>query len=267
MALYNHHGDTSGAPFPHYRSLIDWKLCLCTISLVDRDQYSGAGSSIRDRDLCERCVMKSRCNIIDRDWGQIQVKASIKTEGNIFKGQMTFFYSKAEGTEGNKEGKIVLSVLVVSYQQQHTASHTMVALSLSLSLSHTHTHTFDSQIAARTPKGQKQSGQLVFSQLICQSGPQTSAHVTVNLPDKSRQRGGGAARTVAPSHSPPPGQRTQMARATSPKTPVLPAMGAVCPATHPELMWHGHYAARRRQPFIFFFISILFWSLLSTFLS
>lgn len=31
---------TSAAPSLHYRLLIDWKRCLCTISLVDRDQYS-----------------------------------------------------------------------------------------------------------------------------------------------------------------------------------------------------------------------------------
>lgn len=39
-------------------------------------------------------------------------------------------------------------------------------------------------------KGQKQRGQLVFSQLICQSGPQTSEHITVFVPDKSGWRGG-----------------------------------------------------------------------------
>lgn len=66
------------------------------------------------------------------------------------------------------------------------------------SLSLTHTHTFDSQLAAQPQKGQKQRGQLVFSQLICQSGPQTSDHITVNLPDTSRQRGGEAARTYSP---------------------------------------------------------------------
>lgn len=58
------------------------------------------------------------------------------------------------------------------------------------------THTFDSQLAARPQKGQKQRGQLVFSQLICQSGPQTSDRVTVSPHDESRQRrrwGGGAA--------------------------------------------------------------------------
>lgn len=54
-------------------------------------------------------------------------------------------------------------------------------------------HTFDSQLAAQLQKGQKQRGQLVFSQLICQSGPQTSDHITVNLCDKSWQRGEGAA--------------------------------------------------------------------------
>lgn len=48
-------------PHHHYRSLTDWKLCLCTVSLVSRDQYdqySGTGPSTRDRDLCE-CVCLS----------------------------------------------------------------------------------------------------------------------------------------------------------------------------------------------------------------
>ena len=54
-------------PFPHYRSLIDWKCCLCTVSLVDRDRYSGTGPSIRDRDLCECvcwCVCRGQCDEI-----------------------------------------------------------------------------------------------------------------------------------------------------------------------------------------------------------
>lgn len=95
------------------------------------------------------------------------------------------FFFKAKGAEGNKETKTVLPVLVVSYQQQSHHSRSP-------------THTFDSQLAAQPQKGQKQRGQLVFSQLICQSGPQTSDHITVNLPDKSRRRGGGAARTCSP---------------------------------------------------------------------
>lgn len=61
---------------------------------------------------------------------------------------------------------------------------------------------FDSQLAAQPRKGQKQRGQLVFSQLICQSGPQTSERITVILPDRSGRRGdeGAAAqpRLVAP---------------------------------------------------------------------
>lgn len=69
-------------------------------------------------------------------------------------------------------------------------------------------------------KGQKQRGQLVFSQLICQSGPQTSEHITVFLPDKSRWRGGRwgvlpwlvappihTHAHTPPSHSPPSGQK------------------------------------------------------------
>lgn len=82
-------------------------------------------------------------------------------------------------------------------------------------------------------KGQKQGGQLVFSQLICQSGPQTSEHITVFLPDKSGWRGGrgrggrwGCCHglwllpyTRAHTHShpshPPLGKRTQMAQDSS----------------------------------------------------
>lgn len=110
---------------------------------------------------------------------------------------------------------------------------------------------FDSQLAAQPRKGQKQRGQLVFSQLICQSGLQTSERITVILPDRSGRRGGAGGEGVLllshdlqpptlpftlPSHSPPSGQRTQMAQAISPRTPVLPATGAVHAATHPEPM-------------------------------
>lgn len=54
------------------------------------------------------------------------------------------------------------------------------------------THASDSQLGpdSKRPKAKRQ---LVFSQLICQSGPQTSDHITVNVPDKSRhgEWGGG----------------------------------------------------------------------------
>lgn len=73
---------------------------------------------------------------------------------------------------------------------------------------------------------------MVFSQLICQSGPQTSEHITVFLPDKSGWREGGGeggrwgaamacspsyTHTHAPSHPthPPLGKRTQMAQDSS----------------------------------------------------
>lgn len=90
-----------------------------------------------------------------------------------------FVFFKARDTKGNKARKTVLNLFIVSYQQQLR-------------------HTFDGQLAAKPQKGQKQRGQLVFSQLICQSGPQTSDHITVNLPDTSRQRGGEASRTYSP---------------------------------------------------------------------
>lgn len=94
-------------------------------------------------------------------------------------------FCKAKRAKGNTDKKTVLPALVVSYQQQ---SHHGLSP----------THIFDSQVAAQPQKSQKQRGQLVFSQLICQSGPQPSDHITVNLRDKSRQSGGGAARTYSP---------------------------------------------------------------------
>lgn len=109
-------------------------------------------------------------------------------------------------------------------------------------------HTFSSQRASRTRKGQNHRGQLVFSQLICQFGPQTSEHVTVDVRDESRQRSG-RSQDRSLHHPPPPGLRTQMAWDVWPRTRGLPAgRAAVCPATHSELMWHGYYAARKKRP-------------------
>lgn len=98
------------------------------------------------------------------------------------------------------------------------------------------THTFHSQLAARPQKGQKRRGRLVFSQLIRRSGPRT-ASLSVPIMRAGRDEGGGVGpRLRAPSHSPPHGPGTQMDRAPLPWRRALPAMGAVCPVTHPELM-------------------------------
>lgn len=107
----------------------------------------------------------------------------MESERHIFSRPNESFIFKAEGVEGNNERETVLPVLVVSYQQHSHHSHSP-------------THTFDSQLAAQPQKGQKQRGQLVFSQLICQSGPQTSDHITVNLPDKSGRRGWGSSQDL-----------------------------------------------------------------------
>lgn len=144
-------------PFPHYRSLIDWKRCLCTISLVDRDQYSATGSSIRDRDLCE-CMCLGLCDEIS---GNIlidfKVKPSIERKDHILKGQMIFFFFKAQGTGDNEERNVVLPVLAVSYQQQHKASHTVT-------LTHTHTHlTANLQHRFKTAKSKEGSWSLASS--------------------------------------------------------------------------------------------------------
>lgn len=113
---------TSVAPIsPHYHSLIDWKSCLCTILLANRDQYSGAGSSIREKDQHEYVFEPAwwnRKQYIDRFWGK--VKPSIKRKDHALNGPGKHL---PRATRRRK----VLHVFG-SYQQQHMDSHTTVTL-------------------------------------------------------------------------------------------------------------------------------------------
>lgn len=106
---------------PYYHSLIDWKSCLCTILLANRDQYSGAGSSIREKDQHEYVFEPAwwnRKQYIDRFWGK--VKPSIKRKDHALNGPGKHLL------RATRRRKILR--VFGSYQQQHMDSHTTVTL-------------------------------------------------------------------------------------------------------------------------------------------
>lgn len=137
---------------------------------------------------------------------------------------------QSKGRRGQQgEGKCIGSVSCIISTATRSQSHIQ-------SLSRTRL-TANSQ--RRLKKGQKQRGQLVFSQLICQSGPQTSDHITVNPPDKSRRGGGGSSQDSSPVTLTSPWAKNSDGPGHFAQDPGSPSDGGrvACHSSRPDVTW------------------------------
>jgi len=105
---------------------------------------------------------------------------------------------------------------------------------------------------SKTKRGQKQRGQLVFRSSAGRALRLQTASPSICLIKADTGERGGAAGTVAPSHSPPPGQRAQMAQALFAQDPGSPSDGGLVARHSPraDVTW----PLRCKKGAVFFYV-------------